>query len=87
MRHLARRQYSSITDLQLTSIETEVNALLKKSFDQIGSALILQIFARAVRECSVVEVACQYSLCVRAMRNLHRAFRGVTYLNCCCRIH
>ncbi|CAI5713200.1 unnamed protein product [Hyaloperonospora brassicae] len=77
MRRLAHRQYSSIPGPPLTSLETQVDVPMKILFEQFGTALVLQILASAVLECSVVVVASQYSLltmCAEAIRNLLRPF-------------
>uniref|UniRef100_M4BWM1 UDENN domain-containing protein n=1 Tax=Hyaloperonospora arabidopsidis (strain Emoy2) TaxID=559515 RepID=M4BWM1_HYAAE len=77
MRRLARRHHSSIAGQPLTSLETQVDVPVTILFEQFGTALVLQILASAVLECSVVVVASQYSLltiCAEAIRNLLRPF-------------
>ncbi|GMF36135.1 unnamed protein product [Phytophthora fragariaefolia] len=77
MRRLAHRKHSSILSLPLTTLETQVDVPMTILFEQFGTAMVLQIMASAVLECSIVVVASQYSLltmCAEAIRNLLRPF-------------
>jgi hypothetical protein len=77
MRRLAHRKHSSILSLPLSTLETQVDVPMTILFEQFGTALVLQILASAVLECSIVVVASQYSLltmCAEAIRNLLRPF-------------
>ncbi|RLN88108.1 hypothetical protein BBJ28_00010124 [Nothophytophthora sp. Chile5] len=78
MRRLAaHRQHSSILSLPLSVLETRADVSMTLLFEQFGSAMVLQILASAVLECSIVLVASQYSLltmCAEAIRNLLRPF-------------
>ncbi|KAG6958601.1 hypothetical protein JG688_00010441 [Phytophthora aleatoria] len=77
MRRLAHRKHSSILSLPLSTLETQVDVPMTILFEQFGTAMVLQILASAVLECSIVVVASQYSLltmCAEAIRNLLRPF-------------
>ncbi|KAK1947589.1 DENN domain-containing protein 5B [Phytophthora citrophthora] len=77
MRRLAHRKHSSILSLPLSTLETQVDVPMTLLFEQFGTAMVLQILASAVLECSIVVVASQYSLltmCAEAIRNLLRPF-------------
>ncbi|EGZ11969.1 hypothetical protein PHYSODRAFT_255868 [Phytophthora sojae] len=77
MRRLAHRKHSSILSLPLSTLETQVDVPMAILFEQFGTAMVLQILASAVLECSIVVVASQYSLltmCAEAIRNLLRPF-------------
>ncbi|CAH0475477.1 unnamed protein product [Peronospora belbahrii] len=77
MRRLAHRQHSSILDLPLATLETQVDVPMTILFEHFGTSMVLQILASAVLECSIVVVASQYSLltmCAEAIRNLLRPF-------------
>ncbi|KAI9911364.1 hypothetical protein PsorP6_009541 [Peronosclerospora sorghi] len=73
-RHL---RHSYMTSVPLPVLETQVDVQLTTLFEIFGSAMVLQILASAVLECSIVVVASQYSLlmiCAEAVRNLLRPF-------------
>ncbi|OWZ16545.1 hypothetical protein PHMEG_0009646 [Phytophthora megakarya] len=77
MRRLAHRKHSSILSLPLSTLETQVDVSMTILFEQLGTAMVLQVLASAVLECSIVVVASQYSLltmCAEAIRNLLRPF-------------
>ncbi|KAL4154635.1 hypothetical protein PRNP1_006752 [Phytophthora ramorum] len=77
MRRLAHRKHSSILSLPLNTLEAQVDVPMTILFEQFGTALVLQILASAVLECSIVVVASQYSMltmCAEAIRNLLRPF-------------
>ncbi|KAF4316822.1 hypothetical protein G195_009742 [Phytophthora kernoviae 00238/432] len=78
MRRLApHRKHSSILSLPLSALEAQVDVPITLLFEQFGTAMVLQVLASAVLECSIVVVASQYSLlmmCAEAVRNLLRPF-------------
>ncbi|CEG38076.1 hypothetical protein F443_15200 [Plasmopara halstedii] len=77
MRRLAQRKYSSILSLPLSTLEAHVDVSVSTLFDQFGTAMVLQILASAVLECSIVFIASQYSMltiCAEALRTLLRPF-------------